>query len=107
MMSFLPILIYRVNAIPFKSKKAFIVEIYKLILKFINKGDFPGGPLVGTLPSGAGGVGSIPGPGAKIPHPGAKIPHASWPKNQGIEQRQYCNKFYKDFKNGPHQKKNL
>ena len=30
---------------------------------------------------------------------------ASWPKNQNIKQKQYCKKFNKDFKNGPHQKK--
>ena len=30
--------------------------------------DFPGGPVVKTLPSNAGGMGSIPGRGAKIPH---------------------------------------
>ena len=47
-----------------------------------------------------GGVGSIPGQGAKIPH-------ASGPKNQNIKQKQYCNKFNKDFKNGLHQKKSL
>ena len=35
----------------------------------INVGrDFPGGPVVKTLPSNAGGVGSIPGQGAKLPH---------------------------------------
>ena len=45
----------------------------------------------------AGGVGSIPGRGAKIPC-------ASGPKNQNIKQKQYCNKFNKDFKNGPYQK---
>ena len=39
-------------------------------------GDFPGGPLDKASPSNAGGVGSIPGWGAK------KIPHASWSKNQ-------------------------
>ena len=50
-----------------------------------------------TLPSNAGSVGSIPGRGAKIPH-------ASWPKSQNIKQKQYCNKFNKDFKSGPHQK---
>ena len=33
------------------------------------------------------------------------MPHASWPKKQNIKQKQYCNKFSKDFKNGPHQKK--
>ena len=30
--------------------------------------DFPSGPVVKTLPSNAGGVGSIPGWGTKIPH---------------------------------------
>ena len=39
------------------------------------------------------GVGSIPGWGANIPH-------ALWPKN--IKWKQYCKKFNKDFKNGPH-----
>ena len=29
-------------------------------------GDFPGGPLVKTLPSNAGDAGSIPGQGVKI-----------------------------------------
>ena len=62
--------------------------------------DFPGGPVVKTSPSSAGGVGSIP-------DRGAKIPHAPRPKNQNRKQKQYCNKFNKDFKNGPHQKKNL
>ena len=41
-----------------------------------------------------------------MPGWGAKIPHASWPKNQNIKQKQYFNKFNKDFKNGP-QKKNI
>ena len=35
--------------------------------------------MVKTLPSNAGGVGSIPGQGAKVPH-------ASRPKNQNIKQ---------------------
>ena len=60
--------------------------------------EFPGGPVVKTSPSNAGGVGSIPGWEAKIPH-------ASQPKKQIIKQEQYCNKFNKDFKNGSHQKK--
>ena len=30
--------------------------------------DFFGGPMVNTLPSNAGGVVLIPGPGTKIPH---------------------------------------
>ena len=54
--------------------------------------------MVKTLPSNSGGAGLIPGRGAKIPH-------ASGPKNQNIKQKQYCKKFNKDFKNGPHQKK--
>ena len=63
------------------------------------RGDFPGGPVVGTSPSSAGSVGLIPGWGAKIPHA------ASRPKNQNIKQKQYCDKFNKDLKKkGPHQK---
>ena len=50
--------------------------------------DFPGGPVVKTSPSNAGGAGLIPGQGAKIPH-------ASRPKNQNIKQKQYSNKFSK------------
>ena len=46
--------------------------------------------MVETLPSNAGGAGSIPGRGDKIPH-------ALWLKNQNIKQKQYCNKFNKDF----------
>ena len=59
--------------------------------------DFPAGPVGKTSPSNAGGAGSIPGWGAKIPH-------ASRPKYQNVKQKQYCNKFNRDFKNGPHQK---
>ena len=59
--------------------------------------DFPGSPVVGTLHSNAGDVGSIPGWGAGIPH-------ALGPKGQNIEQKQYCSKFNKDSENGPHQK---
>ena len=35
-------------------------------------GDFPGGPVVKTLPS-PGSAGSIPGQGAKIPHDSVPI----------------------------------
>ena len=38
--------------------------------------------------SNAGHVGSIPG----------QIANASWPKNQNMKQKQYCNKFNKDVK---------
>ena len=40
-----------------------------------------------------------------IPDQGAKIPHAAQPKNPNIKQKQYCNKFNKDFKNCPQQNK--
>ena len=50
------------------------------------------------LPCNAGGdMGSIPDWRAKI----------HLPENQNLKQKQYCNKFNKDFKNGPHQKINL
>ena len=60
--------------------------------------DFTGGPVVNTSLSNAGDVSSIPGWGAKIPHP-------SWSKTQNIKQKQHCNKFSKDFRNGLHKKK--
>ena len=44
------------------------------------------------------GAGSILGQGAEILH-------AWWSKNQNINPKQYCNKFSKNFKSGPHQKK--
>ena len=43
------------------------LHIYFLILKANTFQDFPGGPVVKTSPSSAGGAGSIPGQGAKIP----------------------------------------
>ena len=55
--------------------------------------------VVKTLPSSTGGSGLIP-------DQVTKIPHASRPKAQNIKQKQYCNRFNKGFKNGPHQKKN-
>ena len=54
--------------------------------------------MVKALPSNAGGAGSIPGQAAKIPH-------ASQAKTQNIKQKQYYNKFNKDSKNSPYQKK--
>ena len=61
----------------------------------MRSGDFPGSPVVRTSPSNAGGAGSNPGQEAKIPH-------VSWPKKKkknpkNIKQKQYCNKFNKDF----------
>ena len=45
-----------------------------------------------------------------IPGWEAKIPHALRPKKTKTKrkkQKQYCNKFNKDFKSGLHKKKNL
>ena len=53
--------------------------------------------MVETSPSNTGDVGSVSGQGTEIPP-------ALQPKNQNVRQRQYCNEFSKDFKNGPHQK---
>ena len=87
-----------------KGKKSLYIGPFNIHTKFEAKtevkntcGDFPGGPVVKTLPSNAGGAGLIPGQGAKIPH-------ALWPKHQNIKQKQCCNKFNRNFKNGPHQK---
>ena len=61
--------------------------------------EFSDEPVVKTLPSNAGGEGSIPGQGTKIPY-------ASQPKKPKHKQKkQYCNKVNKDFKNSPHQEK--
>ena len=53
--------------------------------------DLPGGPVVKTSPSSAGGVGLVPGQRAKIPH-------ASQPKQQNMKQKKYCDKFSKNLK---------
>ena len=60
--------------------------------------DFPGSPVVKTSLSNAGGwVRSLVG---KL-----RSHKPRGQKNQGTKQKQYCNKFNKDFKNGSHQKK--
>ena len=53
--------------------------------------------MVKTSPFNAGSVGSVPGQGTKIPHD-------SWPQNKNMKQKQYCDKFNKDFLKGPCQK---
>ena len=71
------------------------VKLFKREMNFKNwqGGPEPGGPVVKTSPFNAGSMGSIPGQRAKVPH-------ALWPKNQNIKQKQYCNEFNTDFKNG-------
>ena len=56
--------------------------------------DFLGGPVVKNPPSNEGGEGSIPGRGAKI--------HMPRSQKTKTKQKEYCNKFNKDLKNGPH-----
>ena len=53
--------------------------------------EVPGYPVINTSLSSAGGLSSVPGWGTKIPH-------TSWPKNQSIKQKQYCNKLKNDLK---------
>ena len=56
----------------------------------------PGGPVVKTSPSNVGDVlQSLVGEQRLYIPPGQK-------KNQNVKQKQYCNKFSKDFKNGPY-----
>ena len=60
-----------------------------------NLKDYPGSPVLKTSTSNAGSTGLIPGQGGNIPH-------ALREKNTNIKQKQYCDKFNKDFKSGPH-----
>jgi len=62
---------------------------FGLKVNILQTQEFPGSLVVKTSPSNTGGMGPIPGQGAKIPH-------AS--KNQTIKHKQYCNKFNKDKK---------
>ena len=66
----------------------------------------PGTSLVGQwlriCASNAGGWGSIPGWGTKIP-----LRYLKFRKKQNIKQKQYYNKFNKEFLNGLHKKKIL
>ena len=84
-------------AFSYKTKHLFTIHPYNsfLCICIRKMRDLPGSPLVKTSPSNAGGVGSIP-------DQGSKIPHASQPKNQNIKQKQWCNKFNKDFKKSKH-----
>ena len=72
------------------------ILLQSLLIKLHASQDFPGGP-VRLHTSKTAGAGSIPGLRAKMPYD-------SGPKNQHIKEQQYCKKFNKDFKNGPHKK---
>ena len=58
------VLVYISHSLP----ESHSLRHYKKVRLRIRNRDFPGGPVVKTLPSNAGGVGSIPGWGTKIPH---------------------------------------
>ena len=73
--------------------RSFLVVLYILIK---NSKDFSGGPVVKTLPSNPGGAGLISGWELR-----SHI--CCGQKNKNIKQKQYCNKFNKNFKNGSHQ----
>ena len=77
----------------------------KILLRLTFWGDFPGGLVVKTLSSKAGVL------VWSLFEELSKIPHALWQKkkkqqqqqktthqNQNTKQKQYCNKFNKDFK---------
>ena len=75
---------------PGESKQQFKIQV--VYLK-VDLRDFPGGSVVKCSSAGAEGL---------IPGQGARIPHALWPKSQNRKQKQYCNKFNKNFKNSPY-----
>ena len=60
------------------------------LAKYQHLGGFPGGAAVKTSPSSIGGAGSLP------KELRSHVPLGQNPKN--IKQKQYCNKFNKDFK---------
>ena len=64
------------------------------MLRSVNFRNFPGGPVVKILPSNAGAVGLTSGQEAKMLH----IRPPKKKKNTNVKQKQYCNKFNKDFK---------
>ena len=68
--------------IPHEFSPSSLIQMTTQSLKKIMCGDFPGSVVVKTSPSTAGGAGSTPGWGVRIPH-------ASWPKCQGLKQKQY------------------
>ena len=60
--------------------------------------DLPHGPMVKTLPSNPGCASLIHGQELRCHMPPGQK------KKQNRKQKQYCNKFNKDLKNGPHKK---
>ena len=73
----------------------FLVHSYLQEVLEQEKGGLPGGPVVKTAPSNAGGAGSTA-------NWGAKVPHAFQLKNQNTK---HLTKFNRDCTNGSHKKK--
>ena len=80
--------------------KAIIIQlkINKFLRYVYSFRDFPGSPMVKTLLSNVGGRGRYDS------QQGSEGPTCLVAKNQNTKQKQYCNKFNEDVKNGPHQK---
>ena len=76
-----------------------VIYIYLCVYIYMCQ-DFPGGPVVKTLPSSAGDAGSIPGWGAKLPH-------ASGSKNQNIKRSNIVTNSIKTLKMVHIKKKSL
>ena len=83
---------------------AFTVEDYSTSNKWVfssqlltRHSDFPSHLVLKTSPYNAEGVGLIPSWGARI------LPTSRAKNPENLKQKQYYNKFNKDFKNGPHQ----
>ena len=77
-------------------------HIRKILIKYIRENsDFPGSAVVKSFPSNAGDEVQLLVGELKL--------YTPWDEKNGknIKQKQYCNKFNKVFKNGPHKKKNL
>ena len=75
-----------------------VISNSKVEILNLHQGDFPGGPVAKT---------PLPMQGVQVQclvrESRFHMPHGQ--KTQNIKQNQYCNKFNKDFKNSPHQKK--
>ena len=109
--------VFRLEIVTFPQRtirlKSFLLWVAKVLAKWsldIPSWDFPDNPVVKTLHSNTGGVGSILGCWAKILHASGpenqKKKTKQNPKNkQTMKQKQYCNKFNKNFKNGLYPKK--
>ena len=78
----------------------------KTVTKKCEFRDFPGGPVVKTSPSNAGGVGSIPGKGSRVRELGSHVPWGQNPKNIRNRSKIVTSSIKtKKKKKGPHQKR--